>query len=317
MPIKPAENFIMTETGQAGISLEAMMKIVEDATEKQAREMEHGMTPEEIALGAPYSGSYRTLINSAAKALEMTAEMVMADTFNTEVLISTIEDTIESFHVEVTDDVLKKGDAEFGYFMEENLFGLARDNKMTSDLDRWRNMKLSNPVEIKSKKVINAALSVGGVAVMGLDALTAIEKKDLERMMILYKMITKMKNLLYLHFKENPDNPHQLGIRAIILYTELYIKALEAEITGLGKKSLLDIRRHHDPWQGKWKAKLDIELKLLEGKGDESIRFMRNLERLKQLYLVKIDMVNEFHTGGVRAAEFFGRIRKIREWIKG
>jgi|WetSurSiteA1Bulk_404760.scaffolds.fasta_scaffold00043_18 hypothetical protein len=260
-----------------------------------------------------------------------------------DMMVGTIEGLEEHAYIKFDpgNPLNAENDGEFGTFLERTLFGGRGDDRPTADIDIFRNqvLDMKKAVEVKAKEG-SRDITAGSITVYGLpEVLTDIELKTVHNIAMVYKMMIKMQNFLYLNMKKNNIKGEPvLGFRAMVLYTSLYLRALYRIIT-YGPSSMygsvsIDVKQPKQPTKkqqaaGKPKKPPRIDRpEYNEAAATYSIPYdiemnfdhhgviLKGIENIAKLYLRNTNIIDELHSGGISAAQFFGRLRKINGFLK-
>ncbi len=176
-------------------------------------------------------------------------------------------------------DARKLG-GDFGEFIEFSWFGLMKDNKPIADLDEIM-------TEIKaSVGTAGRDLQGGGVTIRNLDKNPSQDQMEvLKDIMLLYKMIKKMQNLLLV--RAEPTEYGKGHIKEILLYMILLVKKLYMHHLGLlrGKKIVTIQRKAGGGWSEKEK-RVSYDIKL-------SLEKIFDTYRLSEIYLIEVDVLDK------------------------
>lgn len=319
MPYNPNKTHVEIDGKESTVA--QMEKFILEEMEKQNKPIASMDKP---VVGQRFGANYANMLKGKQNMLLEIVEDTMADYASTTALEYVLEEgTGKIKEVSVVADTLDLNDeGAMGYFLEEKLFGLERDSKQTADLSRWQsigNLGQGYSVEIKAKAVIGSEMTVGGITLYGIDNLTTIEKETLLQTTLIFKMLMKMQHLLFLNMIKNFET-QRMGFQAIVLYTDLYIKAIKTWLDGRKKRDkektaeekalsgVINIKASYKPAYApqnlEERVGYEIEMNLVKG------NLLASLDRISQIYLMRIDIINEIKSGGVSAAEFFGKLRR-------
>lgn len=267
-------------------------------------------------------------------------EDLMQEYVNTELLVGTLEGTVEHAYVNYN-PINEENSGGFGTFLEQSLFGTAGDNRPTADIDTYKGqiLEMGKRIEVKAKTG-SIDVDAGDITVYGLpEAVNEIELKAIHNITLIYKMMIKMRNFLYLNMRKKSVNGHPvLGFYVMTLYTSLYLRALYALITyerstisgaayidvkqpkqpskkeqaaGKPKKPRREDKPMYDPSTATYSIPYEVAITF-----HKSGIILKGLENIARLYLRHSNLIDEISTGGITAAALFKRLRKIDTFLE-
>jgi len=298
---KPNTPYIITDDGTP-VKLQGMIDYVTKQYAEQNKKRTSGGKGELIDDGK-WTADYKHTANLAAENMKTMLKIIMKKKASAELLEMVIDKQDESVSMNASSMNWNNPGAA-GYFFEEFLFGLKKDDKQTADLDKYlgQGLSRSQAVEIKTKSILDAQLDVGGITVYGLDKeIDDAKQKDLKTIALVYKLLIKMRNLLYIYAIKKPETK-RLGFKAITLYTELYIKAVYDWINDKTLAYYKVTPHKSEDSDGTVHMQYEIYMNL---KVDD---FLGGLAKLQKLYMTRIDLLNEIREERISAREFFGQL---------
>jgi hypothetical protein len=318
MPLNKAKAWVSLKGDNGPISLEKMEKLFNDELTKQNEAIMKGVEGGKLAKDQKYGEMYAKDLGILKDELEGMVKSAIVDNLDATIMETAIQGTYTEVFLTSSNPFNIKNKGEFGYFLEEKLFGLQKDSKETADFDTFRNQKLPREkrVEMKGTRALLGQggapedLHVGAIQVYGLDKIDAIEMETVKHIVVIYKMMLKMQHFLYMNTEEriSPTGREAIGFRAIILYTELYLQALLNWAKGLNYDYSISAKGSGS-LKGDDKTGYKIHYDINIGLNAKDV--LTGIKRIARLYMLRIDMINEIETGGVSAAEFFGKLRKL------
>jgi hypothetical protein len=249
--------------------------------------------------------------------LQMVEELI-TENLDTAILGVALEDAVEKAYV-VRNPLNDRNVGEFGTFLEIAMFGTAGDSRPTSDIDTFRRELLPREkrVEVKAK-IGTSNIDIGSITVYGLENLTALEKQTVRNITMIYKMMIKMQNMLYMALVEKTFASGRVGIgfRAMTLFTSLYLRGLLKIIGYVPKYSGTVQTKATAPKKDANGVTSHITYNLEMSLDEKTHDIFRGIERLSYIYLRHTDMIDEIHSGGISAREFFGRVKRLEGFLK-
>lgn len=297
------KGYVSINPGGPPIGVNKMRELIIKEFDAQEKRRKGG--GEKLIEGNKLTPSYKVKANEAATHLKDIIETTMKRKIQANALGKVAEKNLNDIFLNAQTMNWTTDPGAAGYFIEKELFGLKRDNKQTADLDQLLGKPLpeEQKIELKQKSLLDDHLDIGGITIYGLDKeISQTEQDELKTIALVYKLLIKMRNLLYMYMVKEPEHK-RLGFRAITLYTEIYIQAVYDWINHKTEYEYYKITPHK---KNDKDGTVHIQYELYMNLTPED--FLGGLKKLEKLYMIRTDILNEIETGGISARDFFGRL---------